>query len=195
MVPELILTQGLSQSLTLTRVQDGKPAKWKTEVEIGRVGSSLMVRFTCTDEDIWSTMTERDLPLYDEEVVEIFLAPGDADPHEYFEFEVNPLGALWDGRISSPNLSREGMESHPEWDCPGLTWSAWMDEGQQVWGGELLIPLNELCGPVIPDVWRVNLYRIERPQSGGTEYSAWSPTLVSPADFHVPARFGRVRFV
>jgi hypothetical protein len=195
MVPELILTSGLSQTLVLSRVQDGRPARWKTQVEVGRVGSSLMVRFHCHDEDIWATMTERDQPLWDEEVIEVFLAPGQADPTLYYEFEVNPLGTLWDGKVTSPNLRREGMASHPEWDCTGLTWSAWTDESQQSWGGELLIPLNELSGPVIPPVWRMNLYRIERPQAGGTEYQAWSPTLVAPVDFHVPSRFGLIRFL
>ncbi len=194
MVPELLLTSGLSQSLSLCRVQDGRPVRWKTAVEVGRTGDSLMVRFRCEDEDIWATMTERDQPLWDEEVIEVFLSPGAEDPTHYYEFEVNPLGTLWDGQVSSPNRCREGMQSHAEWDCPGLTWSAWTDESEQAWGGELLIPLKELSGPLVPNVWRMNFYRIERPQSGGVEYQAWSPTLVSPADFHVPSRFGFVKF-
>ena len=36
----------------------------------------LYVAFRCEDDDIWGTTTERDQPIYDQEVVEVFL---DAD--------------------------------------------------------------------------------------------------------------------
>ena len=45
----------------------------------------------------------------------------------------------------------------------------------------------------VPRIWRANFYRIERPRQppeAGPELTAWAPTLVSPADFHKPARFG-----
>jgi len=44
-------------------------------------------------------------------------------------------------------------------------------------------------------LWRGNLYRIERPRDGEPEFSAWSPTLTRPADFHQPARFGTLELV
>ena len=40
-------------------------------------------------------------------------------------------------------------------------------------------------------LWRANFYRIDRGERD--EYSAWRPTLRSPPDFHVPARFGSLR--
>ena len=42
----------------------------------------------------------------------------------------------------------------------------------------------------LPLLWRANFYRIERPAGSLPEFTAWSPTLVTPADFHKPARFG-----
>jgi hypothetical protein len=41
------------------------------------------------------------------------------------------------------------------------------------------------------DVWRIQFYRIERPQPGADLVaSSWSPT----PDFHVPEHFGRLLF-
>ena len=52
----------------------------------------------------------------------------------------------------------------------------------------------DLAGPPAPnEQWRMNLYRIERGEA--EEFTAWSPTLKSPPDFHVPSRFGTLVFV
>ena len=42
--------------------------------------------------------------------------------------------------------------------------------------------------------WRANFFRIDRSRAHGDEFSAWQPTLANPADFHVAAAFGRLRF-
>ena len=41
---------------------------------------ALFVRFDCDDRDIWGISTQRDDPIYDEEVVEVFIGPGEATP-------------------------------------------------------------------------------------------------------------------
>jgi hypothetical protein len=44
------------------------------------------------------------------------------------------------------------------------------------------------------DTWRMNFYVMDaRPEEGSQRSAGWSPTRVP--DFHVPARFGKVRFV
>ena len=55
-----------------------------------------MSAIVCDDPDIWGEATARDSHIYNEEVAELFLAPGFATPVHYYEFEVNPLGALLD---------------------------------------------------------------------------------------------------
>jgi hypothetical protein len=142
-------------------------------------------------------MTRRDDPLYQEEAVEVFLAPGSGDPVDYLEFEVSPLGVLWDGRVHNPTSRRIDMVSDPSWDCPGIRWAAGrLGTARQDWWAELVLPWEGIVpGAVLsetsrPRLWRANFYRIERPEGGAPEFTAWSPTLVSPADFHKPARFG-----
>lgn len=145
---------------------------------------ALHVRFDCEDRDAWGTYRQRDEPLWQEEVVEVFLAPGEEDPIDYAEIEVSPLGVLFDARIHNPTSLRADMTADVAWDCPGLRWQAGRGKERQDWWAELSIPLGS------PRVWRANFYRVERPRDGAPEYSCWSPTLTDPADFHKPARFG-----
>lgn len=171
------------------RAEDGSAPRWPTRVGIVFEGGCLGIDFDCVDDDPWGTLKERDAPLWSEEVVEVFLAPGAQTPHDYFELEVSPLGALFDARVHAPHGDRNGMGVDPAWDCPGLEWHAARRPGG--WTAALRLPLAPLCeGGPAPRFWRINFFRIERPRSGPPEHSAWSPTWITPADFHRPARFG-----
>lgn len=191
------------------------PAARRTMVRLAWDDAALHVRFDCEDRDAWGTFAHRDDPLYLEECVEVFLAPGAADPASYFELEVSPLGVLFDAKVANPESRRETMRVDTSWDCPGLRWAAGRtrpaDEVCQDWWAELAIPFAAVAGvagvaavapgPAVaavtdggepPRVWRANFYRIERPRDGEPEFSCWSPTRTSPPDFHKPARFGRL---
>jgi hypothetical protein len=174
----------------------GGPASQQTRVRLCWDGLALHVRFDCEDRDAWGTYRQRNDPLYEEEAVEVFLAPGEADPARYFEFEVSPLGTLFDATIHNPTSLRADMTGDPAWDCPGLRWAAGPGEARQDWWAELSIPWDAVSpSPEPPRVWRANFYRIERPRGGDPEFSGWSPTLTRPADFHKPARFGTLAIV
>jgi hypothetical protein len=157
---------------------------------------ALHVRFDCVDRDAWGTFRQRNDPVYQEEAVEIFLAPGEEDPVRYFELEVSPLGTLFDATIHNPTSLRADMTGDPSWDCPGLRWAAGSGTMRQDWWAWLSIPWEAISPTERPPrIWRANLYRIERPRDGEPEFSAWSPTLTRPADFHKPARFGLLELV
>lgn len=151
---------------------------------------ALHVRFECEDRDAWGTFQRRDDPLWQEEVVEVFLAPGEADPVRYAEIEVSPLGVLFDAWIHNPTSRRADMTADLAWDCPGLRWQVGRGAERQDWWAELSIPWEPLGSVDPPRLWRANFYRVERPRDGAPEFTCWSPTLTSPADFHKPARFG-----
>jgi hypothetical protein len=169
------------------------PAVQQTAVRLAWDYGALHVRFECADRDAWGTFTRRDDPIYQEEAVEVFLAPGTADPARYFEFEVSPRGTLFDAIVWNPDSDRATMRVDPSWDCPGLRWEAGAGVASQDWWATLAIPWDSLASETPPpEIWRANFYRIERPQDGAAEFSAWSPTLTAPADFHKPARFGRL---
>jgi hypothetical protein len=167
-------------------------AKQKTQVRLCYSGQALYIRFDCEDDDIWGTYTKRDEPLYDEEVVEVFIAPGDATPTNYFEFEVSPYSVLFDCIITNPGLRptpQQPYDVDESWNAEGLEWFAGIHPDKQAWWAVLKIPWSDIGG--YRDVWRANFYRIERSGKSGTEFSCWSPTLSK--SFHKPERFGRLR--
>jgi carbonic anhydrase/acetyltransferase-like protein (isoleucine patch superfamily) len=184
-------------------LSDGSgPPRFPTEARLCWDETHLYVAFSCQDSDIWGTYARRDDPLYDEEVVEIFLCPTGNLQH-YFEFEVSPCNTLFDAKVFNPELERRTMLVDREWDAANLRTAVRVsgtigrrDDHDIGWIAEMAIPFRDLGlpGPPAPhEQWRMNLFRIERGEV--EEFSAWSPTLKSPPDFHVPSRFGTLVFV
>lgn len=183
-LPPLLLSHG------------GGPARWRTAVRVCRDDFGLAVRFDCEDRAAWGTYSERDDPLWQEEAVEVFLAPDAEDPRHYFEFEISPRGVLFDARVNNPTSERKDLEVETAWNCPKIRWGAGgggllHPSAGENWWAALVIPWVPLgVGKSLPDLLRANFYRIERPPGEASEFSAWSPTLADPPDFHQPARFG-----
>jgi len=168
-----------------------------TAVRVAHDGRALYVRFDCADRDAWGTWRHRNDPIYLEEAVEVFLAPGMSDPRRYWELEVSPLGVLFAARIENPTGRRTDLVADTSWECAGLEWQAGPAGSSQDWWAALAIPWTALAAPageaagtVPPRRWRANFYRIERPRGSPPELSCWSPTLTDPPDFHRPDRFG-----
>jgi hypothetical protein len=173
----------------------------RTEVRACWTTGWLYLAFDCADRDVWGTYCVRDEPLYEEEVVEAFLSPT-GDLARYVELEVSPHNVVFDARVFSPELKRSSMTVDRGWDLPGLVTAVQVrgtldrrDDVDEGWSVEIAIPfagLPEAREPTPGTEWRANFYRIDR--ADPPEFTAWSPTLVRPADFHVPARFGILRF-
>jgi hypothetical protein len=177
--------------VALRRAQDGAAPLQATQVRVAYDVHGLLLRFDCVDRDIWATHLRRDEPLWEEEVVEVFVAPGEDDPPEYVEIEVNPLGAIFDARVTNPDGRRDSMRVDATWNAVGLV-AVVFRPSPGTWSAELEIPWDDLCGGIPPRVWRANFFRIERPRDGDHEFSSWSPTFADPPDFHKPAHFGRL---
>lgn len=161
----------------------------QTVARFGYDADCLYVRFDCEDYDIWGTYRERDEPLYDEEVVELFISPGAETPTEYFEFEISPNGVFFDARISNLHEDRTTLCVDLGWNAEARWWARREDHAGR-WTAILALPWRCLASEPLPSVWRANLFRIERPHNGEPEFSCWSPTFTTPADFHKPSRFG-----
>jgi len=190
LVPSLASTERLVAlpPLFLRDAVSGAVPRLRTAVRIGVRNGDLCVRFDGRDDGVVATLTERDAPLWREDVFEVFLSP-EEPARTYFEFEVNPLGALFDARVESPSLGRDGMRVATEWSCDGFSARVAVRPGR--WSASIRIPLTPLCGKTRPERWRANFYRVDR--GAEDEYSAWSPTGVKPPDFHVPEKFGVLR--
>jgi hypothetical protein len=150
--------------------------------------AALHVRFECIDEEAWATIAERDGPLWEEEVVEVFIDPM-GDLESYFEFEVNPLGTVLDLVL---RRNRSGYRKEFGWSCEHLRTQ--VERTAEGWDATFEIPFASLVpeSPVPGSQWRANFYRIDRPRGRERELSAWCPTLLPT--FHAPDRFGILQF-
>ena len=123
--------------------------------------------------------------LWKRDVAEVFLQPAGFETDHYMEFEVSPNGN-WLNLDISP---RGGLPLQ----C-ALKARATVDNGSRFWLAELAIPMKCLTDDFSPQQdWRVNFFRAE-----GVDphrfYSAWRSTNTPEPNFHVPERFGTLKF-
>jgi len=181
----------------LRRATDGAPPRLSTSVAVWFDDEQLSILFSAADDHVEATHTSHDAPLYEQDVVEIFAAPESLQ--HYFELEVSPRGTLFDARIESPDGDRKTMHVDRDWTCASLFAAIRRvaeSDGATTIDTLVRIPFSSLgrSAPGDGETWRMNFFRIDRHPDLGDEFSAWQPTLKNPADFHVPAAFGTVRF-
>lgn len=185
------------QAVSLSDSTGGSLPRLETKVYCFQDEHSLSVLFAGEDDSVTASYREHDDPLYEEDVLEIFLAPETLTT--YWEIEVNPLGAIFDARVSSPYGTRGAMSVDRGWTCEGLQAFQKRDrnlsEGTWRFSTLISIPFRSLSVPVPApgDRWRANFFRIDRHPSGD-EFTAWQATARKPPDFHVPAAFGYLLF-
>lgn len=162
----------------------------ETEVRVLWSPATLYLRFVCRYRDLFvfedSDPCGRRNHLWDRDVAEAFLQPPDASsPRFYKEFEVGPNGMWIDLDISPRGL--KDLES-------GLTRSVHLDRSAKIWTAELAIPMKSCSAAFDPaKSWRANFYRVEGDREP-RRYMAWQPTYTPQPNFHVPQRFGELRF-
>ncbi|WP_245596016.1 carbohydrate-binding family 9-like protein [Paenibacillus taiwanensis] len=171
----------------LPRLTTAIAACWTTD--------AVHVRIYADDDYIWSPYKDHDDPLYEADVVEMFIdLQGTGE--RYYEFNVSPHNVVFDAMIQ--NNGHEPSELHPEWDAAELHTSVAvqpLDGGMVRLTYELRIPFNSLQAqvPAAGEEWRVNWFRIDQTKAGERSFWAWSPT--GAVNFHVPDCFGRLRFM
>lgn len=164
-----------------------------------------------------ATLTEKNSVIFNDNDFEIFIDP-DGDNHNYYEFEINALGTIWE--LTLPKPYKDGGEPRLGTNLPGLRSVVQLrgtlndprdrDEG---WSVVVAIPWTELAAynpgrPTPPrsgDRWRINFSRVEwkydvvdgryvrRDRAVSPEDNwVWSPQGI--VDMHRPERWGIVVF-
>jgi hypothetical protein len=184
------------------------PTRYRTVFRALWNADGLAVRFDVCDDRSWHTMKHRDDPIWEEEVVEIFLDPARLGRH-YAEVEISPGNVVADLHILEPHPALNGDRSW-NWrgiettvvpgSCGGLTSSSWVALAWLPWIGlPSLAPEVAACvPPAAGDAWLFNVFRIKRPHGPAEPereavYAAWS-TPDGPS-FHEPSAFRRMEFV
>ncbi|SDW95607.1 carbohydrate-binding family 9-like protein [Paenibacillus sp. CF384] len=179
-------TTGMDSEWILLRdtVSGDAPTEW-TKVRCGWTAEALRIQFHCEDKHMVSDYSERDEPLYNQDVVEVFIDE-DGSGTQYIELEVSPRNVVFDARITNDGSGSVGIDT--EWDIEGLhTEVSEVQPGQRMY--DIRIPANTFSKPLEAGLrWRVNFYRIDERQDGIREYQAWQPTGL--VNFHKPQRFG-----
>jgi alpha-galactosidase len=164
------------------------PAR-QTQVRLLWSERTLYLRFECRYRQLFvfedSDPSGRRDHLWDRDVAEAFLQPDPSRERYYREFEVSPNGMWIDLDIFPGGRSdlKSGMQR-------------WVVVNPQLrtWAAELTIPMTALTAHFDPSkIWRANFYRIEGSKEPRA-YLAWQPTHTPEPNFHVPAKFGTVRF-
>src|SRR5262245_26306342 len=122
------------------------PASQFTRVRVCFDEAELCVRFDCEDDDIWGTYTERDEPIYEQEVDEVVLAVCAKCPIDSFEFDATPKGVLFVAIIHNPTSTREDLWWDSSWNCEGVRWVANRDDARAHWWAALAIPWRGITG-------------------------------------------------
>jgi len=205
-----LLTEPAWQAAAFTEkfviYQTGGAAGLSTRAKFLWNDSCLFVGFECEDPDVWATLTTRDDPLWEGEVVEILCDP-DGDGRNYFEVQVNPLGTELDLLMDKPYST--GGQADLSWNLRGFR-SAVSVEGtlndasslDTRWTCEVALAFGELAflAPSMPfppaagTSWRILVTRYDYERTGDqtVEISSWNKT--DSRGFHVPEKFGRIVF-
>jgi hypothetical protein len=181
----------------MRRATDGAAPRLATSLTLYYDDRFLTLLYSGADDHIVASHLEHDAPLYEEDVVEAFLSP--SSPQEYFELEVSPRATIFDARIESPDGVRNTMRADRAWTCQGLFAAVRKiveSDGAMSLDIVLRVPFAafDRLTPAPDETWRANFFRIDRHPYVGDEFSAWQPTMKLPADFHIVAAFGTLRF-
>jgi hypothetical protein len=161
----------------------------QTEVRVLWTDSELYLRFRCHYRTIHvfpdADPNGRRDTLWDRDVAEVFLQTDRLGERYYKEFEVSPNGQWLDLDITPQGLRHI---------TSGMQTMVTRDESKREWTADLAVPVGALTLSFEPaQKWRVNFFRCEGvdPQRF---YSAWQPTNTPEPNFHVPEKFGWLRF-
>ncbi len=130
--------------------------------------------------------------LWNRDVVEVFANPQPARVNHYYEFEVSPNNQWIDLEIDKD----KDPFNDAGWDS-GYEHATRVDEQAKVWTCEMRIPLKSMQGAALAPgtEWRINFYRADGPGADPRRrFMSWS-TIPEGKSFHVPTRFGTIRFV
>ncbi len=188
--PDDAVWDGLPE-MELVRTETGEAPALRTHVRAfyDPRAAALCLRFLCEDDAVCSDYTQRDDPIYNQDVLEVFLCDA-GDLHRYKEFEVSPRNVQFDAdiRYRGPHDTTIGLG----WDLAGWQTHTRFEPDARRLCSVWRMPLSGMDHTPQPgERWRMNVYRIDH-SARGMELSAWSPT--GEPNFHVPERFGWVVF-
>jgi hypothetical protein len=154
----------------------GDPAKaprFRTRAKMGWNEEFFFFGAEMEEPDVWGTITEKNARMFEDNDIEVFLDP-DKDGLNYYEYEMNALGTIWE--LSLPKPYGEGGVPILGCNLEGLRRAVHVrgtindpttrDQGWNVaiafpWEGLALYCSGIACPPRVGDLWRANFSRVQ----------------------------------
>ena len=147
--------------------------RFRTRAKMLWTTDGLHVAAELAEPHVWGTLTEKNAIIFHDNDFEIFLDP-DGDTLNYYEFEINSLGTIWELTLDKPyakggnavhgtNLSglKSAVKIQGTLNNPADTDSGWSVEIFLPWK-DLARYQGTLTSPPRPgDTWRINFSRVE----------------------------------
>ncbi|WP_158602202.1 carbohydrate-binding family 9-like protein [Cohnella endophytica] len=179
---------------SLVDVVTGGEVREPTKVKACWDERALYVRFDCTDNHCVSDFKNRKDPLYEQDVVEVFIDE-EGLGNKYMEIVLSPNNVVYDVFIThKPRADRNQpvFDIDREWTVEGLETSVEVGELKRTY--TLSIPFSNFGKAPREDVeWKINFFRIDDDPEGNRHFQAWSPS--GRIQFHLSEFFGTLRFV
>jgi hypothetical protein len=196
----------------------GRAPAWQTRVKMLWDDRFLYVYAELEEPHVRATLSEKNSMLYRENAFEVFLDPLGKGV-DYYEFEINALGTIWELTLNRPY--RRGGKATSGTNLPSLRSAVRVDgtlndprDVDRKWSVEIAIPLDELRTIKVPaklplasgQEWRINFCRVQwsyelvdgkyvqvPKERRPSDNWVWSPQ--GAVDMHLPEKWGVVRFI
>lgn len=183
----------------------GKAINEATKIAIKYDDTFLEIKFECRDNPRMDQnyLTENNSPLFNQEVFEIFISPGEEASERYWEIQINPNNALFVAKVNNKYKTDKTFDLELiDNKVANIVHEVIKDRKNNVWKGYLKIPLDLIQDPKQQDnaVFRMNLFRIISKEdqkdpkwknnAKNATFACWNSGLTKSPNFHKPASFG-----
>lgn len=147
--------------------------RFRTRVKMGWDERYFYVGAELEEPHVWGTITERNAVMFEDNDFEVFIDP-DGDGLNYYEFEINALGTIWELSLPKPygeggvpvlGCNIAGLKSavtvHGTLNDPSDEDRGWTVEAAFPWTGLAAYHRDRAVPPAPGDTWRVNFSRVQ----------------------------------
>jgi hypothetical protein len=167
--------------------QESLKPRFRTRVKIAWDNHFLHFRAEMEEPHVWGTITQQNEVMFHDNDFEIFLDP-DNDGLNYYEFEMNALGTIWELSLPKPysnggvpilGCNIEGLQRkvivHGNLNDPSDEDTGWEARISIPWKGLTRYHKEKACPPHPGDRWRLNFSRVQ-----------WQHEIIDGAYVRVP---------
>ena len=172
----------------------------KVAFSIRHDGSSIYLFYEVIEKEVRAVNTDINSSVWEDSCVEFFLSL-EADPHNYYNFEINAIGAVL-GAYGPDRNQREWLSesllSKVE-TTPSLGRKPFENQQNDTpWNIQIRIPVEVLTHSDVTNLSGTDGYgnfykcgdKLKQPH-----FLSWKPVLTSTPDFHTPHYFGHLSFL